>query len=408
MPATSLQDKLPASIARALKAFLAKTGDTEEVSCTLNFIVGMVRERQPITKAEALAKKLSEIEFTWAGDQKILPSMPEMFELVSKHPFYYPSKIDERLIRQIGLQHPSLVAGRHIFEIGSGTGRVARILIEGAMRLSGSEICNLPANSPLVRSLPHQITFNDISLEYCHLAQVLTRPHFGSLGDESEHAVNYNNQDFLDPSFTKQDFFVRDKAKRLLLWGGLGNCNLNRQNFYSLLKESTKNFLPDDAALFFLDLNTQRDSLMAAYNNTPTQAMMWSLFDNYRQLLGCKDPEEYKFDLDISYNDLTQKIEVVFTAKCDHTWERMNEYYGPPIKFRKGEKIAGPFSIKGPKFLTTFEREIDDFAEIYARVRDCGLAVEVVHPALGSVPDGPWRETVDPINIIGMLCRKPG
>lgn len=246
------------------------------------------------------------------------PRGSELFERITAEPEYYPTRTETALLREVAPRLVARLGPRTIAEIGSGSGRKTRILVEAMERAgSGDRLVLLDISEPfLERSV--------LELRREHPRLVVE----GIAGDF------LRDLDRLGPG-----------GRRLLVFlaGTVGN--LDREEARRFLREVGRRTEPDDAFLLGVDLVKDPARLEAAYNDRNGVTAEFNL--NILRVVNARfgadfDPQDFAHVAFWSAPE--ERIEMHLEARRD-----VDVFVGAAgvrLRLRAGERIRTEISCK--------------------------------------------------------------
>ena len=163
-----------------------------------------------------------------------------LFDAICDTPEYYPTRTEQALLQGVAAEIAALTQPTHLIELGSGTSRKTRVLLDALMR-RGSELCYIPM---------------DVSEGMLRRTALALRSEYPRL---RVHAIAGDYEHHLER--------IPVGARRLVLFlgGTIGNFAPAEANDF--LVSLTRQLAPGDFVLIGMDLRKPAEVLHAAYND---------------------------------------------------------------------------------------------------------------------------------------------
>ena len=259
-------------------------------------------------------KRLSSVYFYDEKGSQIFEEICDLDE------YYLTRKETEILERSAAEIVSKLPFNTHLIELGSGSSRKTRILLEAALaRFSETRY------SPI-----------DISSEILEESALDLNQRYDKLQIEAI-AGRYE--------FGLEHLLKTDQGSNCIMWLGSSIGNLTRSEAASFLTEIHRNIHADDCLLLGIDLRKSSDILEPAYDDSKgvTAEFNLNLLDRINAELGGQFHRD-KFKHKALYNVKEGRIEMYLVSNDDQKVEIGN--LGTSISFQKDEDVLTEYSYK--------------------------------------------------------------
>jgi len=263
---------------------------------------------------QATPKRLSSVYFY---DEKGSQLFEEICDLDE---YYLTRKETEILQRSAGEIIDSLPRNAHLVELGSGSSRKTRILLEAALsRFDETQYSPIDISSEMLAS-----SAKDLKQRYPELKieAIAGRYEFGL-----------------------EQILQNNDSSNCIMWLGSSIGNLTRKEAADFLRNIRLNIHGDDCLLLGMDLRKDAEILEPAYDDKMgiTAAFNLNLLDRINSELG----GQFKLDLfrhKAIYNVEEGRIEMYLVSEKDH--EVHIDDFDKSISFKENENILTEYSYK--------------------------------------------------------------
>jgi dimethylhistidine N-methyltransferase/ergothioneine biosynthesis protein EgtC len=247
----------------------------------------------------------------------------ELFEEITRLPEYYPTRAEHEILIRRAPEIAALTRARQLVELGSGSSRKTRVLLD-ALTAAGTLECYAPL---------------DVS------ASALEEAGAALCRDYPELRVQATVADFQLELALPQPQGPEQHGPRLLAFLGstIGNLDTpDRLAFYALLRRALS---ADDALLLGADLVKDRDTLVRAYDDS--QGVTAAFDKNVLQVLNRELNADFDldaFDHVALWNEDEERIEMRLRSRHQQTVKIPD--VDLMLDFAEGEELLTELSIK--------------------------------------------------------------
>jgi len=259
-------------------------------------------------------KRLSSVYFYDEQGSQIFEQICDLEE------YYLTRKETEILKRSAPEIIESLPLNTHLIELGSGSSRKTRILLEAALsRFEHTRYSPVDVSEELLTE-----TTQNLSRQYPELT-------IEAVADRYEVGLERLLRD--------------DKSPDCIMWLGSSIGNLTREEASNFMRDVRRNLGPGDSFLLGVDLRKSSDILEPAYDDSKgvTAAFNLNLLNRINRELGGQFQLE-TFHHQAVYNELEGRIEMYLVSETDQeVWvDSLNKSF----YFEKNERILTEYSYK--------------------------------------------------------------
>ena len=234
----------------------------------------------------------------------------ELFEAICELPEYYPTRTESRILEDNAAQIAALV-GRscQLVEFGSGSSRKVRTLLRAFDQPSGYVAIDISREQLLIAA-------DDLAADFPDLAIVAV-------------CADYTRPFDLGP-------LPAGKGRRLGFFPGSTLGNFTQPDAVDFLAGTRRVVGPDGAMLVGIDLQKDRATLEAAYDDARgvTAAFNLNLLERINRELDA-DFDLRRFAHDSSYNEAAGRIEIYIRSLAN----QIVTVAGRTIRFASGERV---------------------------------------------------------------------